>query len=173
MRVSTFQKIINFLAVNLLAVICVGIAIYVQIAGKEEVNRVIFFDVGQGDSALIQSDGYNILIDTGANRDVVYKLGEYLSIGESKIDMLVTTHEHADHNGGVDSLCESYYVENIVSLNETLEGLYLSCENSDGVQSQNLNLSDDPYEINIGQCILQIIKPIANDEASDNDSIII
>lgn len=59
---------------------------------------VWFFDVGQGDSTLLQSPDFTILIDAGRHdrSDVVPHL---LAAGVTQIDLLVGTHPHADHIG--------------------------------------------------------------------------
>ncbi|HBI2166984.1 TPA: MBL fold metallo-hydrolase, partial [Listeria monocytogenes] len=59
----------------------------------------IFFDVGQGDSTLIQAeDGTTILIDTGRQDDD--RILTYLKEANvKKIDLLLLTHPHADHIG--------------------------------------------------------------------------
>ncbi|WP_368317941.1 MBL fold metallo-hydrolase, partial [Listeria monocytogenes] len=54
-----------------------------------------FFDVGQGDSTLIQAeDGTTILINTGRQND--YRILTYLKESKiKKIDSLLLTHPHA------------------------------------------------------------------------------
>ncbi len=62
--------------------------------------EVLFFDVGQGDSILIRSpDGKVILIDGGERTPGVLP---YLSkLGIRQIDVVVATHPHDDHIGGL------------------------------------------------------------------------
>lgn len=72
-----------------------------------------FFDVGQGDSALIQADGENMLIDAGPD-DSADRLLFYLSeSGIKQIDILVGTHPHEDHIGGMDDVLAKYSVGSI------------------------------------------------------------
>jgi len=69
---------------------------------------VAFIDVGQGDSALLQtSDGVNVLIDAGpvaAGPTVVAYLQEQ---GVDTIDVVVMSHGHTDHIGGLVDLFQS------------------------------------------------------------------
>ncbi len=60
---------------------------------------VRFFDVGQGDAALVTSpEGATILIDAGPDPEqVATKLS---SLGVKRIDVAVATHPHADHVAG-------------------------------------------------------------------------
>lgn len=68
--------------------------------------RVVFFDVGQGDAALVESEAHSILIDTGpgppdgsGGRRLVRALR---SLGLRRIDVLVVTHADLDHRGGAE-----------------------------------------------------------------------
>jgi len=73
--------------------------------------KVIFFDVGQGDASLVMAEkGINILIDGGPDEKVIEKLDKYLPIYNKKIDILVLTHPHADHVGGLVNALEKYSV---------------------------------------------------------------
>lgn len=65
---------------------------------------VIFFDVGQGDSAMIITPGNKkILIDCGEHKDTALYL-QAMNITE--IDVLIITHPDADHAGGCDDVKE-------------------------------------------------------------------
>lgn len=68
---------------------------------------IYFLDVGQGDSVLVKTASKNILIDggpTSAGSTVVADLREY---NVSKIDLMVATHPHEDHIGGLISVLQS------------------------------------------------------------------
>jgi len=62
--------------------------------------RVTFFDVGQGDSALVESPGgARVLIDGGPDPELIADtLGRH---GLGRIDLLVASHLHADHVVGL------------------------------------------------------------------------
>lgn len=68
-------------------------------ADKGDGLSVYFLDVGQGDSALITTGDWNMLIDTG-EYEYADGLTEYLQdLGVKKIDALVCSHPHTDHMG--------------------------------------------------------------------------
>ena len=69
--------------------------------------KVYVLDVGQGDSILVRTQSKNILIDGGpvdAGSTVVNDLKAY---NVAKIDLMVATHPHADHIGGLIAVLQS------------------------------------------------------------------
>lgn len=74
-------------------------------------TKVFFIDVGQGDASLIMSGESVILIDAGKNSGEE-AITEFLSEqGVSKIDLIIGTHAHEDHIGGIDAVIENFDVE--------------------------------------------------------------
>lgn len=65
--------------------------------------RTTFFDVGQGEAALVQSPGgTNVLIDGGPDPEAV---ASYLARrGVRRLDLVVFSHDHADHVAGLPSV---------------------------------------------------------------------
>jgi beta-lactamase superfamily II metal-dependent hydrolase len=72
---------------------------------------VHFIDVGQGDAILIDSGDTDILVDGGRTSASVlaYLQGQ----GVADIDLLVATHPHADHIGGLADVVAQYQVSEI------------------------------------------------------------
>lgn len=60
-----------------------------------------FIDVGQADAALVECDGYYMLIDGGNKSDsnVIYTVLKNADV--PKLDIVVATHAHEDHIGGI------------------------------------------------------------------------
>lgn len=85
--------------------------------------KIVFFDVGQGDAALITTpSGKNILIDAGSKTDATDNakrhIAPYLERNRiSDIDLMILTHSHYDHSGGAGFLLENFNVKKII-LNE-------------------------------------------------------
>ena len=69
--------------------------------GGDSTFSIRFIDVGQGDCALIECDGHYMLIDGGDTSagDKVYSVLVENDI--KHLDILVASHLHADHIGGL------------------------------------------------------------------------
>ena len=92
---------------------------------KSKNSKIIFFDVGQGDSAMISTgDGMQILIDGGDGNNILEKLGKYMPLLDHKIELVVMTHPDKDHMGGLVEVLKYYQVEQIletgIKCNKTL-----------------------------------------------------
>ena len=76
-----------------------------------------FIDVGQGDSILIQTPaGASILIDAGDTRAGTQTVVPYLrKMGIKSLDMVVLTHPHFDHVGGLIPVLEEYPVDQVLA----------------------------------------------------------
>lgn len=76
--------------------------------------RLVFLDVGQGDSALIQGRGGNVLIDAGgglpgggAGKRVVRAIR---ALGVRGLDLLIVTHGDSDHRAGASRVLAEFEV---------------------------------------------------------------
>ena len=87
-----------------------------RVTQQEPLFKIIFFNVGQGDSALILFDnGAKMLVDCGPGRAVLPKLGKYLPFYDRTIDYLLITHPDMDHYGGCAEVLKRYQVKNILT----------------------------------------------------------
>lgn len=68
------------------------------------------FDVGQGDSILIDDGEHQLLVDGGPDDLVVERLGQVLPIWDREIDTVLNTHPHADHVRGLIEVQDYYEV---------------------------------------------------------------
>ncbi len=91
--------------------------------------QVVFIDVGQGDSILILSpEGDSMLIDAG-EKTAREAVGTVLSAyGICEIDILIATHPHSDHIGGIQYILENYpvgklYIPNVSTTTATFTAL--------------------------------------------------
>jgi competence protein ComEC len=72
---------------------------------------ITFFDVGQGDSSLLQlPDGNNVLIDAGDVKAADTVVQDLKDRGVEQLDMVIMTHPHADHIGGLHKVFGAFKV---------------------------------------------------------------
>lgn len=117
---------ITFVAVFML----INVPFVSAITQEEGKLKVLFFDVGQGDAALIRTpSGKNYMIDFGgraqsgrsqAERSIVPLLR---AEGISSIDGAFVSHMHYDHYAGLEPLLRAGYIEKIYSSGEKTENL--------------------------------------------------
>jgi competence protein ComEC len=82
---------------------------------KSAVLKVIFFDIGQGDAAFIETPNrQQILIDGGPDNTILQKLGKEMPFYDRSIDLIILTHPESDHLSGLLEVLKSYKVENIL-----------------------------------------------------------
>ena len=80
--------------------------------------------MGQGDAILVEAaDGSRLLVDGGADPDLlVRRLDERIPIWDRRIDLVVLTHPHEDHAGGLAGLVPRYRVGRIAETGVTGDG---------------------------------------------------
>jgi len=76
--------------------------------------KVHFIDVGQADSIFIDAGDYDILIDAGNNDDGDLVVNYLKTLGTDDIEIMVATHPHEDHIGGLDNVLANFDVETII-----------------------------------------------------------
>jgi beta-lactamase superfamily II metal-dependent hydrolase len=109
MKISNLKRLLQ---VALLAVLLVAVSA-ATVSASENLT-VHFLDVGQGDSELIQFNGKNILIDAG-DQGAGPIVKSYLRIhGVSSLDLVVATHPHSDHIGGLLTVLNDFQVGQVL-----------------------------------------------------------
>ena len=106
---------IFLLAITLIAA---SIMVWTRIFdGPDGELHVYFFDVGQGDSALIVTPtGKQILVDGGpGSQSATAALAGRLPGGDRSLDMVVLTHLDSDHSRGLLEVLDRYSVASILS----------------------------------------------------------
>ncbi len=103
MREVSFPMIhCRFRLRSLAAVCCLALAIVVTpLTGQAVPVAITFLDVGQGDGIVIRApDGSFAMIDAGLSSP----LRQLARLGVEELALVVATHAHADHIGGLDDV---------------------------------------------------------------------
>ncbi len=77
-------------------------------APAQEALRVYFIDVGQADCALITEGAHAMLIDGGNAADAPEIIDYLQSLKISHLDIVVATHAHEDHIGGLSKIIDTF-----------------------------------------------------------------
>jgi competence protein ComEC len=78
-------------------------------SGKLEIS---YLDVGQGDAAYIKVNDFDILIDAGPRSDADKLIKQLEEKNIDDFEIVIATHPHEDHIGGMEKVFEKYKVEN-------------------------------------------------------------
>jgi competence protein ComEC len=76
--------------------------------------QAYFLDIGQGDSSVILFRDKVILIDAGETDEGDRVVSCLQKLGVRKIDLLIATHPHSDHIGGMQSVLTRFPVEKVL-----------------------------------------------------------
>jgi competence protein ComEC len=77
--------------------------------------RVVVCDVGQGDGILLIYKSYQVLIDAGPDEAILKCLWQKIPWWDRHLELVVATHQHADHIGGFSQVFDTFSVGQIWS----------------------------------------------------------
>ena len=144
-------------------------------------DYVMYLDVGQGDSTLININGNTTLIDTGGqiqikDQEYKYKIAKnklvpYLnSVGIKKLDNLVLTHGDADH------MKEALYLVNHMNIKQVVfncgEYNNLEYELIEALRKNNINYKSCVKELKLNKYKLEFLNTKTYNNENDNSSVI-
>src|SRR5438132_11440592 len=115
-----------------------------------------FLDVGQGDAIVIREGGKTALVDSGRSTNIMVQLQ---ALGIDTIDLLVASHNHADHIGGMVAVLSNtgvrYYMDNGVP--QTTATYQRTIQAVGDSRAQYLRASD--RAIRLGSAQLRVLPP--------------
>ncbi len=145
----------------------------------QQVLRVSFLDVGQGDAVVIQAPGGTALVDAGCGRarggacrlrrPGSVAVSELRRLGVREIDLLVATHAHVDHIGGMDEVLEQYRVRNFMDnglphTTQAYKRLMKAVEDEPGMT----RLRAEPRTLDLGDASVEVL-PMPKGRSDQNN----
>jgi len=137
--------------------------------------EVLFLDVGQGDATIVTCGGHAMLIDAGGRPSEQTVLDAIEARGITRFDMIVATHPHEDHIGGLTGVLRAYDTDILImprveTTTKTFENLL------DAIEEKGLRVTTphagDTYAL--GGAVITIIAPAGQDyKELNNHSIVL
>ena len=137
--------------------------------------EIYFFDVGQADSILIKNNDDTVLIDAG-NRNDGENLANYIKndLKINDIDIVIGTHPHEDHIGGMNYIIDSFdvgeiYLPDVTSNAKFFEKLLDSIESKD----YKISIPKIDEEIKLNNLVFNVLSVDDNDKNINDCSIVL
>ncbi len=150
---------------SLFAVAVIVVLLVIAGCQSRTPTEVIFFDVGQGDAALIQEGETQVLIDGGPARSIIDKLGERMPYYDREIEVVILTHADSDHFAGLIDVFERYEVKTFVWTGALNQGkdfkLFQERLANEGAE-EIIAKAGDGFEIGVAR--LEILYPLTKNE---------
>ena len=137
-------------------------------------NYVIFFNVEQGNMALIHYNNVNVIFDIGSTKENLASniITNYLKKKNiSKIDAVFLSHFHADHINGInEKLLDEVKIEKVIyarpkEKQEEYDTL-MSCINKNNISKLEVTKGDN---IQIGDMNIYFVSPDVDEKIEDDD----
>lgn len=103
----------------LVAILFVFIATFSATVSASNNLTIHFLDVGQGDSELLQFNGKNVLFDGGVQEMGPRVESDLKDYGVSSLDIVIATHPHADHVGGLIAVLNDFPVKKVLDIGQS------------------------------------------------------
>lgn len=108
-------RVSKYVVIGFIALVCLFSLVEAGRLASRSGLTVAFLDVGQGDAIFIEAPNKTqVLIDAGRGREVLRELGQVMPFWDKSLDMIIATHDDADHIGGFPAVLDSFRVDQSV-----------------------------------------------------------
>lgn len=150
------------------ATLCLSALLTAKTTQRQDLSLTVL-DVGQGQSVVVTSGSARALIDCGGTKDPGDTAATYLqSTGGSQLDLLILTHFHEDHAGGVLELMDRVKVRAIalpdVDRDSGLRQAITAKAQSEGIP---LSFITQTSQVTLGKAQLTLYEPVEGEGTSN------
>jgi competence protein ComEC len=131
---------------------------------------ITFFDVGQGDATMLESPGgRRVLIDGGPSSERM--AGLLRSRGVTRLELVVASHNHLDHIGGLPTVLRSMAVSNVMAngmpANTSVYGRFQSAVEASGATV----LLPTSRTLRLDSLVVRVLPPSPDARSQNNASV--
>lgn len=137
----------------------------------EGLLNIYYLDVGQGDATYINIGNFDILIDAGSKSEKEKLIQQLEELNIDDFEMVIATHPHEDHIGGMEAVFERYnvkefYMPKIIHTSKVFESMITAVAN-EGIK---VKIIKDGTTFNLGNgAQIDVYSPIYESYSNLND----
>lgn len=140
----------------------------------DEILEVTALDVGQADCVLLRLGESVMLVDAGGGKTAENLVSKLQAMGVDKIDILIGTHPHEDHIGGMEAVIRAFTVESFyMPLQPHTTRVYedvLDAALDAGLSLGSLKAGDS---LSFGSAEIHVLAPLRDEYKSLNNASIV
>lgn len=134
-----------------------------------------FLDVGQGDSALIYSNGYSAVIDVGQVYTVNELSEDLYDCNITALDVVLISHLHSDHVGALPQIAQNFGIKNLI-MPEILKRNTVSAKSGKNIATKNgsaFYTAKQGMNFNIGEFEITLLSDFSDKSNENNRSVFV
>ena len=135
---------------------------------------ITFIDVGQGDATLVECDGKYMLVDGGMPEysDTIYSILQKKDI--HYLDVIVATHDHADHVGGLSGALEYVNVGTVYSSVDSSDNTSFQMFKEEvEAKGKEITVVKAGYSFMLGRATVDVLGPVNDSDEPNNMSLVL
>ena len=170
------RKVAAFLTV-LVIYTSIFVCFIPPVTSQDSTNVTIhFIDVGQGDSIFIDTSNIDVLIDAGSASASQTVLDYLADLDITRVHLVIATHMHADHIGGlVDVLNSTLTIDEVLINNQTHNSDTYEYFNTT-LQTHTITIAQRGQTINLTETanltVLNPTQPLEFSDLNDNSTVV-